>query len=229
MTCKKNQKQTMSLQVTEGLTVTILPDSNHEFLMPTKQVALGFGVHPDTIRSQKRNHEDELVNGKHFISNVQILHSASLGSSRGAMWTKRGIVRLGFFIKSQNAKLFRDWAEDLVIKQGEQSSLPQQNYLKISENTDTELNELVQSAVVACGSAAKLAKRLSISGSVFSHLLKRPWLVSAEMIKAIKIGCKNIISSGATVDTATLDALMNVEDKDARVYLYNQLKKGGLL
>lgn len=31
------------------------------------------------------------------------------------MWTKRGIVRLGFFIKSERAKMFRDWAEDLVI------------------------------------------------------------------------------------------------------------------
>ena len=31
------------------------------------------------------------------------------------LWTKRGIVRLGFFIKSDRAKLFRDWAEDLVI------------------------------------------------------------------------------------------------------------------
>ena len=31
------------------------------------------------------------------------------------MWTKRGIVRLGFFVKSERAKMFRDWAEDLVI------------------------------------------------------------------------------------------------------------------
>ena len=31
------------------------------------------------------------------------------------LWTKRGIVRLGFFIKSERAKMFRDWAEDLVV------------------------------------------------------------------------------------------------------------------
>ena len=30
-------------------------------------------------------------------------------------WTKRGIIRLGFFIKSKQAILFRDWAEDLII------------------------------------------------------------------------------------------------------------------
>ena len=31
------------------------------------------------------------------------------------MWTKRGIIRLGFFIKSDRARLFRDWAEELII------------------------------------------------------------------------------------------------------------------
>ena len=30
-------------------------------------------------------------------------------------WTKKGIVRLGFFIKSQQAKAFRDWAEDYIV------------------------------------------------------------------------------------------------------------------
>ncbi|MDO4763858.1 MAG: hypothetical protein Q4A00_05700, partial [Flavobacteriaceae bacterium] len=30
-----------------------------------------------------------------------------------------GIVRLGFFIKSERAKLFRDWAEELIIKVSE--------------------------------------------------------------------------------------------------------------
>jgi hypothetical protein len=32
-------------------------------------------------------------------------------------WTKRGIIRLGFFVKSDLARLFRDWAEDLIVHQ----------------------------------------------------------------------------------------------------------------
>lgn len=31
------------------------------------------------------------------------------------MWTKRGIVRLGFLLNSPRAKAFRDFAEDLVL------------------------------------------------------------------------------------------------------------------
>lgn len=112
---KKNEQQAMSLTVTEGLTVTILPNSDHEFLMATKQVAAGYGVGIDTIRRHKFDHQAELIEGKHFLSGVSIPHAASPGSSIGTMWTKRGIVRLGFFIRSQRARLFRDWAEDLII------------------------------------------------------------------------------------------------------------------
>jgi Phage antirepressor protein KilAC domain len=37
------------------------------------------------------------------------------------LWIKRGIIRLGFFIKSARAKHFRDAAEDLVIDAGKQA------------------------------------------------------------------------------------------------------------
>ncbi|MDY0200990.1 MAG: hypothetical protein RBR40_08380 [Tenuifilaceae bacterium] len=115
MSFKKNDKEAMSLTVTEGLTVTILPSSDHEFLMPTKEVAKGYGASEYSIRMAKKRNHSELIEGKHFISNVTISHAASPGSSIGTLWTKRGIVRLGFFIKSQRARLFRDWAEDLII------------------------------------------------------------------------------------------------------------------
>jgi hypothetical protein len=117
------EQKALSLTVTEGLTVTILPDSNHEFLMSTKQVASGFGVSDYNIRQHKLEHSFELIEGKHFISGVSIPHAASTGSSKGTLWTKRGIVRLGFFIKSERAKLFRDWAEELVIEKMAQPTL----------------------------------------------------------------------------------------------------------
>jgi hypothetical protein len=111
-----NEKQEMNLQVTEGLTVAVFPNSNHEFLMPAKQVAHGYGVGIDTIRRHRKDHKTELIEGKHFISSVSIPHGAGKhGASRTTMWTKRGIVRLGFFIKSERARMFRDWAEELVL------------------------------------------------------------------------------------------------------------------
>ncbi len=121
MTTEKNAGK-LRMQVKDGLSVAVYPNHQHEFLLPPKEVATGYGVSTYTIRLHKKRHSKELIEGKHFISNVTISNGAK-GSSRGTMWTKRGIVRLGFFIKSERAKLFRDWAEDLIIKIEEHKDL----------------------------------------------------------------------------------------------------------
>ena len=105
--------------VSDNLSVEITPDEKFEFLMTTNEVAKGFGTNPSSLRSQKHEHRDELIEGKHFITSVGIsdtgCKSGGYLQNKQILWTKRGIVRLGFFIKSERAKMFRDWAEDLVI------------------------------------------------------------------------------------------------------------------
>lgn len=110
----------MNLQVTAELAVNVIPNENYEYLMTTKEVANGYGTSIYVVNMARLRHEVELVEGKHFVkgaitkcySDLNIPHNAVL-------WTKRGIVRLGFFIKSERAKLFRDWAEELIIKVSE--------------------------------------------------------------------------------------------------------------
>ena len=124
MTDVQKHKRPMSLTVTEGLAVQIIPNSNHEFLMNSKQVANGYATSEYSIRRHKLEHADELIEGKHYLKGVSISHTLPNAQPHQIFWTKRGIVRLGFFIKSKNAKLFRDWAEDLIInKLGEQTNL----------------------------------------------------------------------------------------------------------
>ncbi|HRO76663.1 MAG TPA: hypothetical protein PLP27_11005 [Crocinitomicaceae bacterium] len=116
----------LSLQVMDNLTVQVLPNTEHEFLMTTNEVAEGYGISEYTIRRHKME-KSELVEGTHFITAVSILN----GKTRNALkiphnttlWTKRGIIRLGFFITSSRAKLFRDWAENLIIKLDQQANL----------------------------------------------------------------------------------------------------------
>jgi hypothetical protein len=122
MTDTKNSKA-ISLTVTEGLTVTVLPSSDHEFLMSTSEVAKGYGVSYENIRQHKFANTREFVEGKHYVSAVSISNSDKKTPHNKVFWTKRGIVRLGFFIKSEPAKLFRDWAEELIIKFEEQKDL----------------------------------------------------------------------------------------------------------
>ena len=116
-------------QVSDNLSVEIIPNDKFEFLMSTNEVAKGFGISGGTVRTHKIEHKDELVEGKHFVIAENVLMNGashvvgktnsdckSAGSVfKTVLWTKRGIVRLGFFIKSERAKMFRDWAEDLVV------------------------------------------------------------------------------------------------------------------
>ena len=106
----------MNLKVSEELSVNVLPNSDYEFLMTTKEVAHAYDVSPQNIREHQRVNDD-FIEGKHFIKGVRI--SDTLGKNaqpHQVFWTKRGIVRLGFFIKSERSKLFRDWAEDVIIQ-----------------------------------------------------------------------------------------------------------------
>ena len=142
MTVEKNEKQTMSLQVTEGLTVTILPDSNHEFLMTTQEVAHGYGTSDYVVRMARIRHEAELIEGKHYVKGVTLCYTHQNAQPHQVFWTKRGIVRLGFFIKSKISKQFRDWAEELVVQKIEQSliinepikELPRRNHNRLTQD-----------------------------------------------------------------------------------------------
>jgi hypothetical protein len=81
------------------------PDSRHEWLLTTEEVASGFGVRVDSVHRAKRNRSADLVTGKHFVHIGERL-----------LWTKRGVIRLGYFMRSPRARQFRDFCEDLTIQ-----------------------------------------------------------------------------------------------------------------
>lgn len=216
MNRKKNKQQVMNLQVTNDLTVAVIPDTDHEFTMPTKEVAKGYGTSDYSLRMAKKRHQLELIEGKHFISNVTLCHGASPGASKATMWTKRGIVRLGFFIRSQRAKMFRDWAEDLVINH-------------VNQKTPNTAATYIQQAIAVCGSNRKLASRIGVAPGSLSTLQTRPHMFNSAFIARVIQACSKIIEQNGAIDTSSLEMLMQVEDKDIRLGLYNKMKKGGLL
>ena len=118
--------KTIKTQVSENLEVVIIPNQDHEFLMTTQEVALAYGITPGTLRRHKQNHSDNLNEGRHFVKGITIMHTLGKNAQpHQTFWTKRGIVRFSFFIKSERAKLFRDWVEDLVIEQLEGNNTKQ--------------------------------------------------------------------------------------------------------
>jgi hypothetical protein len=106
----------LPMTVVEGITVDVLPHEQYEFLLSTSDVSIGYGVSEYAIRKTKIRHEEELTEGKHFVTAGTICPGDSKTPHNKLFFTKRGIIRLGFFIKSERAKLFRDWAEELIIQ-----------------------------------------------------------------------------------------------------------------
>lgn len=115
MTSIKNEMQAMCLFVADDLAVTVIPNSNHEFLMSSEDVGRGYGIAACTIRRHIQLHSDEFTEGIHYLRSVQILNTSAQMHPQKVFWTKAGVIRLGFFIKSERAKLFRDWAEQLIL------------------------------------------------------------------------------------------------------------------
>lgn len=68
-------------------------------------VAKNYGVSEVTIQSHKKLHADELVENIHFVTEQN-----KFGVNE-TKWTLRGIIKLGMFIRSKEAKNFRLWAE----------------------------------------------------------------------------------------------------------------------
>lgn len=112
----------MSISITIGSDVIpVRPDETHEYLVETALVAKGYGISSDAVRGHKRLHADELVEGQHWISVRNSNADTRSGKAKvQTFWTKLGVITLGFFIKSDRAKLFRKAAAALILRHTEQ-------------------------------------------------------------------------------------------------------------
>jgi len=99
--------------------IELHPNKEHEFVMTTKQVANAYGVDSQVINRHKYRHSDELLENKHFFLVCTKSTSENKGAQnlpiKKAYWTKRGVITLGYFIKSERAKQFRIWATNLIL------------------------------------------------------------------------------------------------------------------
>ncbi|EJF07247.1 hypothetical protein ThvES_00006370 [Thiovulum sp. ES] len=112
-------KEMVLLLKFEDVKIKIEENINYEYLIPNSDVAKGYGVQEKSLLRTRTRHQDELTENKHFVFlNIE----TNGGMQRKLFWTKRGVIRLGFFIKSERAKKFRDWAEDLILQKFENVS-----------------------------------------------------------------------------------------------------------
>jgi len=92
-------------------------DKKHEWLMSTSDVISGYGVDNDSFEITTNANAEHLHEDKHYLYR-------NFGSKVKKYWSKKGVVKLGFFIKSDQALAFIETIEELEnpIIQDSQSS-----------------------------------------------------------------------------------------------------------
>ena len=115
MTHEKKQ-QAMLVQVADGLTVSTFKHPNHDFLMPSKDVAEGYGVSASTLRTCMSRYPNDFTEGIHFVRAVSVVTPLKNVQPHAVLWTKRGVISLGFHIQGKKALMFRQWAENVILE-----------------------------------------------------------------------------------------------------------------
>ena len=166
----------IQMQVTAELAVNVIPNENYEYVMTTKEVAHAYGTSDYVVRKTLLRHSEDLYEGKHFIKGSTISKGGtkcptlSNFQPHQVFWTKKEIVRLGFFIKSERAKLFRDWAEELIINVLENGD----NFLRpvpvIEQKKPRNHNRLTQERMISILSDVAKIEDSAIRLSLISKL-----------------------------------------------------------
>lgn len=111
----------MSLIIFEDVEIEIIENSKFVFTQTTNEVAKAYFGEPKTVQQAelfaKQIRQTRLNNKQEFIENKHFFYTYDNKNRKTIVWTKNGIVRLGFYIKSERAKKFRDWAEDYIVNQ----------------------------------------------------------------------------------------------------------------
>lgn len=114
-------KDLIKVEISDELVVEVQPHVEHEWLLSSKDVAEGYGLSVGGLRSAKSKHSEEFEEGKHFITVANRNANPRAGIPHlEVYYTKKGVIRLGFLIKTPLAKQFRDWAEDFIIKKSDE-------------------------------------------------------------------------------------------------------------
>ena len=107
----------------EDLELDVIQSNEHEWLLTTELVAKGYGVTEQNIRTHKMKRPNELKENKHYVRVSNTDADNVKEGEQKIYWTKRGVIRLGFLIRSAAAAKFRDFAEDLIIDRMESAEV----------------------------------------------------------------------------------------------------------
>jgi hypothetical protein len=126
----------IKINVLPDLELNVFEDEKHEILLSTKEVAAGYGISESTIRNHKLNNKQELLPNVHFLDGSFF---DGIQNRKTIFWTKAGVIRLGFFIKSERAIGFRNAIENLVLRHSVEIVMPKVSLVKVEKRKHNRL------------------------------------------------------------------------------------------
>lgn len=128
MQSNQSKAEPITVQINPSISAQLIPNQEHEFFMSTKQMSEAYGVSEKNIHEHKSKRE--FVENIHFVTTSKNGSGSTANLGKKILWTKRGIIRMGFFIKSKQAEQVRQWAEDALFEKLENK--PQQLALALT-------------------------------------------------------------------------------------------------
>lgn len=143
----QNQKLVVNILPNESLSV--FSHHEHGYLMSTKEVAKGYGIARNSIAKVHTRNSSEFIEGIHFVKGVTVCPTLSNIQPHATYYTKAGVLRFGFFVKSPRGVAFRDLAENLLLNALDQNrpkpskiNLPttkKRNHKRLTANKQLEM------------------------------------------------------------------------------------------
>ena len=151
----------------------------------TEYVANRYGTSVTNIKDHKREHADEIVEGIHFVVVKNDRNRPVI------KWTLRGIIKLGMFIRSNESKAFRIWAEQelekIILKQAQEYAQTRARNLALADKVSSlqacAIKDAKDRQDQINGYKGQLAKHNAVIASLKTELAKRGKIYDAEVIE----------------------------------------------
>ena len=151
----------------------------------TEYVAERYGVSTTNIKVHKREHADEIIEGIHFVVVKNDRNRPVI------KWTLRGIIKLGMFIRSNESKAFRIWAEQelekIILKQAQEYAQTRARNLALADKVSSlqacAIKDAKDHQNQINGYKGQLAKHNAVIVKLKTELAKRGKIYDAEVIE----------------------------------------------
>jgi hypothetical protein len=140
----------IKLSINKKESISALNHPKYGYLLSTLEVAKGYGLSREGLNKVFTRNPLDFQENTHYVKGGTIcptLPNANI-QPHATYWTKAGVIRFGFFVKTARGVAFRDLAEKILISgidenQQKKISLPAAHKTKANRLTEKRLIDLL--------------------------------------------------------------------------------------